>query len=124
MRGEEDRGAGVLQCGDGVPGFVAGGGIEAGGGLVEEQHLRAAGEGESQVQFPLLPAGELGRPLAGLRAQAGELEFRHASGLEPARLAFACAEQDGDMLRLKPAGREHQCFRRRPVHPLRVIDHA
>ena len=56
VSGEDDGGAGVFQGGDSVPGVAAGGGVESGGRLVKEQHLRATCQGQGQVQLSPLPA--------------------------------------------------------------------
>ena len=51
-------------------------GVERGGGLVEEQHLRAQGERPGDRDALLLAAGELARVGVGLVAQAHALEQR------------------------------------------------
>ena len=59
MGGEEDGLAERPQAGDHVPGRTAGGWVEAGGGLVEEDQLGVADQGERDVESAPLPTGEL-----------------------------------------------------------------
>jgi len=55
--GEKDGLAQGPQAGDDLPGGAPGGGVKAGGGLVEEDELRVADQGEGEVQPPPLAAG-------------------------------------------------------------------
>ena len=69
--GEEDRLAELAQPGDDLPGGPAGGGVETGGRLVEEDELGVADQREREVEPPPLAAGQPG----GERARpAGEAD--------------------------------------------------
>ena len=74
VRGEHDRGALRAQVAHQVPGVAAGGRVEAGGRLVQEQQFRAADQAERQVQPPLLPAGQVAHLLPGLPGQADQVD--------------------------------------------------
>ena len=71
---EQDGDAVVAQLLDEPPALPPGGGVEAGGQLVEDDQARAADEGEGDRQALLLAAGQL--PVAGVallrQAQAGD----------------------------------------------------
>ena len=56
--GEQDRGAARLQLLDELPELAPRLGVEAGGGLVEEQQLGAADDAERDVEPAALPAGQ------------------------------------------------------------------
>ena len=58
VRGEQDRLAELAQAGDQLPRLAAGGRVEAGGRLVEEDQLGVAGDAEREVQPAALAAGE------------------------------------------------------------------
>jgi hypothetical protein len=62
MGGEEDGLAEVPEPGDDLPGGAAGGRVEAGGRLVQEDELGVADEGEGEIE----PA-PLAAPTAGCR---------------------------------------------------------
>ncbi len=67
LGGEEDGGAAVDQALDHLPQVVAALGVEAGGGLVEEQHGGSRHQGGSQVEAPPHAAGvRLEWPIAGV----------------------------------------------------------
>ncbi len=55
VRGEQHRGAQAAELGDQLPRLAAGGGVEAGGRLVEEQHVGVADDAEREVEPALLP---------------------------------------------------------------------
>ena len=57
--GQQDRLAELLEPVDDAPGGAAGGGVEAGGGLVEEDELGVADEREREVEPAPLAAGEV-----------------------------------------------------------------
>src|SRR5204863_9787692 len=59
---------------DHLPGLAAGGGIEPGSRLVEEQQLGVADQGDGDIEAALLAAGELARPIVGLLLEPGELD--------------------------------------------------
>src|SRR4051794_2282954 len=88
--GEEDGLAEVAQTGDRIPGVAAGGGVEAGGRLVEEEQLGVADQGHADVETALLATREAARAGIGLAAQADQLDHlvdrpRRAvvAGIEP-----------------------------------------
>ena len=64
LGGEDDRGAGGGQVADHVPHGLAGGRVEPGGRLVEEQHARGGDQAGRQVDAAARPAGELADPSA------------------------------------------------------------
>ena len=67
LGGEEDGGAPAVDAADLVPHRQPAGRVEAGGGLVEEQHLGPVDEGRGQVEPPLHPARvALERPVGGV----------------------------------------------------------
>ena len=74
MGGEHDGLAEVAQGADRLPRGAPGDGIEAGGGLVEEDELRVADQREREVQAADLPARERPRARVGLLAQADEVD--------------------------------------------------
>ena len=73
VRGEDDGDAAALQRGDGVPQHAAGLRVEAGGGLVEEQHARVVHE-RARDHRPLLHAAGQGQRLR--PRLVGELHLR------------------------------------------------
>ena len=88
LRGQQQRGPVGRQRPDDVPHPQPRPRVQAGGGLVEEQHLRPADQAGGQVQAPLHAAGvSLGRPV-GRVAQAELLEQLGgpAPGLGPAQV--------------------------------------
>src|SRR5207244_7500773 len=74
MRGQEDRLAELAQVRDHLPCLTAGGRVESGRRLVEEQELRIPDQREPDVQPALLPAGKPPRPLIALIHKADELD--------------------------------------------------
>jgi len=50
LGGQQHGRAGIDQVADQCPQVVAAGGVQAGGGLVQEQHQGAAGQGGGQVK--------------------------------------------------------------------------
>ena len=74
LRGQEDRRPRLVDAADLLPDGQPGGGVESGGGLVEEEHLRPVHERAGEVQPPLHPAGVgLGAPVGGV-GQPDQLE--------------------------------------------------
>ncbi len=71
---EQDRGTQRAQALDELPGPAPGRGVEARGGLVEEEQLGVADDAEGKVEPPPLPAGEGPHPGVGLLVQPGEGE--------------------------------------------------
>ncbi len=84
VRGEHDGLAEVAQRADDVPGGAAGGRVEAGRGLVEEDQLRVADEREREVQPPGLAAAERARAAVGAVVEPGQRE--HLVDLARARV--------------------------------------
>jgi hypothetical protein len=74
MRGKQHCGARVPQAGDHVPGIPPCVRVEASRGLVEEQQLRIADEGEGKVKPAQLPAGQRPDPGTALAPQAHLLD--------------------------------------------------
>ena len=74
MRGQQDRLAQRGQVLDDLPRLVPRRGIESGRGLVEEQQIRVADQGDRDVQPPLLSAGQLQHPGVPLLLQAHQLD--------------------------------------------------
>jgi hypothetical protein len=70
--GEQNRLVELLEPPDDAPSRAAGGRVEAGGGLVEEDELGIAYQGERQVEPPPLAAGELLGARVGLLVEADE----------------------------------------------------
>src|SRR3954452_16262528 len=70
--GEQDGLAQGLQRADRLPGVAPRARVEAGRGLVEEDQLGVADQGEGEVQAAQLPAREPPRRLVGLLLQAGQ----------------------------------------------------
>ena len=71
---EEHRLAHRREVPDDLPGVAAGPGVEARGGLVQEQELGVAGHGDRDVQASLLPAGELVHADVALLDQPDDLD--------------------------------------------------
>ena len=99
MGDEQDGDAVVAQLLDEPPALPPGGGVEAGGQLVEDDQARAADEGEGDGQALLLAAGQL--PVAGValfrQAEAGDERLgvgglRVETGVQADRLG------DGDLV--------------------------
>jgi len=74
MGGEEDRLAERLQALDHVPGVAAGGGVEAGGRLVEEDQVGVADDPDRDVGAAFLAAGEGADPCVPLVAEADQVD--------------------------------------------------
>src|SRR4051794_27946051 len=74
MGGEQDGLAQRLERADRLPGVAPRRRVEAGRGLVEEDQLGVADQGQGEVQATQLPAGEPAGGLAGLLLQAGQRE--------------------------------------------------
>ena len=74
VRGQQHRRSGGAQVAHHVPGLAARRRVEARRGLVQEQQLRVAGEGDRHVEAALLAAGELAHALIALPAQPDELD--------------------------------------------------
>ena len=72
--GEEDRLAELAQRADRRPGLTAGGRVEAGRRLVEEDQLGLADQRQREVEPPALAAGQLLGPLVALLGQLDELD--------------------------------------------------
>lgn len=93
VRGHQHGGAFLAQGAHQVPGVAAALGVQSGRGLVEEQHLGAAEQGEPQVQSALLAAGELFHPDRGAPGQSDHVQNLRggpgaagAAGPQPYRL--------------------------------------
>ena len=90
---QHDRLAELPQRADRVPRRTAGLGVEAGGGLVEEDQLRVAHQRDREVQASKLAAAEAPRARVGLLCQPRQLEhLRHAAeggGTGPAQYSSA-----------------------------------
>ena len=71
---EDDRRALAPQLVDELPRAAAGGRVEPGGGLVEEQQLRCADDAERDVEPALLPARQRLHSGVGLVHEPDELE--------------------------------------------------
>jgi len=74
VRGQQDRLAERRQVLDDLPRFVPGRGIESGRGLVKEQQVRVAGQGDGDIQPPLLSARQLQHPGITLGLEANHLD--------------------------------------------------
>ena len=74
VRSQQHRLAERHQALDDLPRLVPGRGIEPGGGLVQEQQVRVADQGDGDVQPPLLSAGQLQHPGVPLALQAHEID--------------------------------------------------
>ena len=72
--GQQDGLAEVAEALDHLPGGAAGGGVEAGGRLVEEEQLGVADERDRDVEPPLLAAGQAPGALIGLLGESDELD--------------------------------------------------
>jgi hypothetical protein len=72
--GEEDGLAERLQALDHVPGVAAGGRVEAGGGLVEEDQVGVADDPDGDVGAAFLAAGEAADTGVALVAEADQLD--------------------------------------------------
>ncbi len=81
LGGEEDGDAAGDEFADDLPHGVAGAGVEAGGGFVEEDDPRAADEGHGDVEAALHAAGVGG---GGLLRGVGEAEAFQQFGGDPA----------------------------------------
>jgi hypothetical protein len=74
VRRQQDRLAALAQARDELPGLAPGGGVEAGGRLVEEDQLGVARDAERQVQPAALAARQRGDPRAGLLTEPDEVD--------------------------------------------------
>ena len=74
VRGEHDRLAQGGELLDDIPGLVPGGRVEPGGGLVEEQQVGIASQGDGHVEPALLATGELIHPIIALVGQPDDLD--------------------------------------------------
>src|SRR5918996_898953 len=74
VRRQQDALAERAQVADCLPGLPSRGGVEAGGGLVEEDELRVADEREREVEAAELAAGQRANALVPLPRQAHELD--------------------------------------------------
>jgi hypothetical protein len=70
--GQEHRLAQGPQAGDDLPGGAPGGGVKAGGGLVQEDQLRVADQGQGEVQPPPLATRQQRPDRVGLVGQADQ----------------------------------------------------
>ena len=104
---EQDRGAQRAQALDELPGPASGRGVEARGGLVEEEQLGVADDAEGEVEPPALPAGEGPHPGVGLLVQPGEGE--HLG--------------DGARVRVVAGVQAHQLARGEGVLEARLLEH-
>ncbi len=84
LRGQEDGDAAGHQVADASPHVPAAARVQCGGGLVEEDHLRAADQGHRQVEPPPHAAG-VGR--GRLAARLGQVELFEQPGGKPAAVA-------------------------------------
>src|SRR5919106_1971450 len=91
VRRQEDALAEGTQVADRLPGLPSRGGVEAGGGLVEEDELRVADEREREVEAAELAAGERANALVSLPCQAHELDHLRRA---PRRRVVAGEELD------------------------------
>ena len=120
MRCQEHRLAEVAKATDRVPGPPTGLRIEAGRGLVEEDELRVADEGEPEVETTQLPARECPHARSGALLEADELDYltgvsrpRVVAGEEVERLAHRERRIHGGRLEDDPDARPIRS-RRRP----------
>ena len=72
--GEDDGGAAFGQSADDLPGLTAGGCVEAGGRLVEEDQIGIANHRGGEIESALLTAGEFGAAPIGVLGEADQLE--------------------------------------------------
>jgi hypothetical protein len=100
LGGEHDGGAGRRQLGDDVPQAGPGGGVEPGGGFVQEQHRWRADQAGGQIDPAAGPAGQLTNPLAGEVAEVEPVD--EFAGL--AASARAEATEAADQLEVLPSG--------------------
>ena len=120
--GEEDRLAEVAEAADHLPGLAPRGGVEAGRGLVEEEQLRVADQGEADVEPALLAAREARDALVGLSASPTSSITRRppAAPSSSRRRARAPRAPSGTAARCCPGGR---CRRARATRGgLRRVD--
>ena len=82
---EHHREAAVADLADEADERLLLGGVEPGGRLVEEEHLRLGGQGPGDLEAPLVAVGQVPGRLAGAVGDADELE--QARGLALARVA-------------------------------------
>jgi len=82
VRGQEDRLAEVAETGDHLPGGVPGGGVEPRGGLVQEDQLGVADQGQGHVETAQLTAGQPVTAVIGLVGQPDEFQ-RPPDGQRP-----------------------------------------
>ena len=71
---EEERAPGGGFFAHRVPELAAGEGVHAGGGLVEDDEVRVAGQSEGEAHPLHFAAGELGEAARGQRGEAGPLQ--------------------------------------------------
>ena len=96
VRGEEHRGAAGSQLADGVPDLAAAARVEAGGGLVEEEHLGREDHARGQVEPAAHPAAEgLGLLVRGV----DQAELLQQLLGPPLRAAAVEVEQPGEQPR-------------------------
>jgi hypothetical protein len=105
--GEDDRLAQRAERANGRPRAPAGARVEAGGGLVEEQHLGVADQAEREVEAPLLPARERAHARVALVGELDQLQqlVHGARALVPA--AVHLEHLGHGELGLEPAGLQH-----------------
>ena len=128
LRGEEHGGALGVEPAHLLPQGGAAGGVEAGGGLVEEQHRRLVHERQREVEPAAHAAGVGADPPVGGAGEADALEQHVAApvglrlgdavqhGLEPHQLA---ARSSAGRWRRPAAPRRWRAARRRPPRPRR-----
>ena len=119
MGGEQDRLAEVTEAADHLPGLAAGGRVEPGGRLVQEDQLRVADQGQPHVQAAALPARQGPHPPVGCLLQADQPdhladrpgpavvagELAHGLAHGQVRVVAGLLEHDADPLpQLAPAG--------------------
>ena len=95
----------LAQARDHLPALAARGGVEPGGGLVEEEQLRVADQADGDLEPPALPAAELRAAGVGPVGQAHHLEGLHhraragvVAGVELEHLAGGEVGLDGRLL--------------------------
>jgi hypothetical protein len=74
VRREQDRLAERLEVADQLPRAASGRGVEAGGGLVEEDQLRVAADADGEIEPAALAARQRPRALVALLPEANELD--------------------------------------------------
>ncbi|SPQ23253.1 e98e75a7-7cbd-4612-a016-2ec9e6549ee9 [Thermothielavioides terrestris] len=135
--GQEQGAAGGGGAGEGAPHDALGGGVEARGGLVEQQHGRVAHEGDGQRELALVAARQRGRLAVAQAAQADgaqdgrDVKARCAAtviwsiasncGHTPRceRASASCRVTEADSTRMSPVGGDGL---RSPRMRLMVVD--